>query len=141
MRTNFRMPDVYSFGLGGGSIVTAEPLRIGPQSVGYELTSKALAFGGTVLTASDIGLAAGLAAFGEALLHGLDSTFIQRCVDAIGQMIADSVDRMKMSAAPVPLIAVGGGSFLVPDALAGSRRSCALRTMPWRMPWGCYRAD
>ena len=43
VRTNFRMPDVYSFGLGGGSIVTAEPLRIGPQSVGYELTSKALA--------------------------------------------------------------------------------------------------
>ena len=37
----------------------------------------------------------------------------------IGQMIADSVDRMKMSAAPVPLIAVGGGSFLVPEALAG----------------------
>ena len=73
-----------------------------------------------VLTASDIGLAAGLAAFGEAhLLHGLDSTFIQRCVDAIEQMIADSVDRMKISAAPVPLIAVGGGSFLVPDALAG----------------------
>jgi N-methylhydantoinase A/oxoprolinase/acetone carboxylase beta subunit len=26
---------------------------------------------------------------------------------------------MKMSAAPVPLIAVGGGSFLVPDTLAG----------------------
>jgi N-methylhydantoinase A/oxoprolinase/acetone carboxylase beta subunit len=120
VRTNFRMPDVYSFGLGGGSIITSEPLRVGPQSVGYELTSKALAFGGTVLTASDIGLAAGLAAFGEIrLLYGLDSTFIQRCVDAIGQMIADSVDRMKISAAPVPLIAVGGGSFLVPDALAG----------------------
>jgi N-methylhydantoinase A/oxoprolinase/acetone carboxylase beta subunit len=120
VRTNFRMPDVYSFGLGGGSIITSEPLRVGPQSVGYELTSQAVAFGGTVLTASDIGLAAGLAAFGETrLLHGLDSTFIQRCVDAIGQMIADSVDRMKISAAPVPLIAVGGGSFLVPDALAG----------------------
>src|SRR4029434_9262380 len=53
------------------------------------------------------------------LLHGLDPPFIQRCVEAIGQMIADSVDRMKMSAAPVPLIAVGGGSFLVPDSLAG----------------------
>jgi N-methylhydantoinase A/oxoprolinase/acetone carboxylase beta subunit len=120
VRTNFRMPDVYSFGLGGGSLVTAEPLRIGPQSVGYELTSQALAFGGTVLTASDIGIAAGLAAFGEThLLYGLDPPFLQRCVEAIGQMIADSVDRMKMSAAPVPLIAVGGGSFLVPDALAG----------------------
>ena len=136
VRTNFRMPDVYSFGLGGGSIVTAEPLRIGPQSVGYELTSKALAFGGTVLTASDIGLAARLAAFGATdLLHGLDSTFIQRCVDAIGQMIADSVDRMKMSAAPVPLIAVGGGVswFRTPwRGLAGHAR----RTIKWRTPWG-----
>src|SRR5215471_18042556 len=94
VRTNFRMPDVYSFGLGGGSIVTPEPLRIGPQSVGYELTSKALAFGGTVLTASDIGIAAGLAAFGDVrLLHDLDPTFIRRCVDVIGQMIAESVDR------------------------------------------------
>ena len=91
--------------------------------MGYELTSKALAFGGTVLTASDIGLAAGLASFGEVhLLHDLDPTFIRRCVDVIGQMIAESVDRMKISAAPVPLIAVGGGSFLVPDALAGISR-------------------
>ena len=86
MRTNFRMPDVYSFGLGGGSIVTAEPLRIGPQSVGYELTSKALAFGGTVLTASDIGLAARLAAFWcDGFAPRSRLTFIQRCVDAIGR--------------------------------------------------------
>jgi N-methylhydantoinase A/oxoprolinase/acetone carboxylase beta subunit len=120
VRTNFRMPDVYSFGLGGGSIVTPEPMRIGPQSVGYELTSKALAFGGAVLTASDIGIAAGLATFGESgFLHGLDAAFVRRCVEAMGQMIADSVDRMKVSAAPVRLIAVGGGSFLVPDVLPG----------------------
>jgi N-methylhydantoinase A/oxoprolinase/acetone carboxylase beta subunit len=120
VRTNFRMPDVYSFGLGGGSIVTPEPLRIGPQSVGYALTSQALAFGGAVLTASDIGLAAGLMTFGEVrFLHGLDPILVQRCIDAMGRMIAESVDRMKISAAPVPLIAVGGGSFLVPDTLAG----------------------
>jgi N-methylhydantoinase A/oxoprolinase/acetone carboxylase beta subunit len=101
-------------------MVTTEPLRIGPQSLGYELTNKALAFGGTVLTASDIGIAAGLAAFGEGrFLYGLEPIFVRRCVDAMGQMIADSVDRMKISAAPVPLIAVGGGSFLVPAALAG----------------------
>jgi len=31
--TNFRMPDVLSFGLGGGSHVRANPLQIGPQSV------------------------------------------------------------------------------------------------------------
>jgi len=120
VRTNFRMPDVYSFGLGGGSMVTPEPLRVGPQSVGYALTSQALAFGGAVLTASDIGIAAGLATFGESrFLRGLDPTFVRRCVDEMERMITESVDRMKLSAAPVPLVAVGGGSFLVPEALAG----------------------
>ena len=38
VRTNFRMPDTLSIGLGGGSIVTQKPLKVGPQSVGYELT-------------------------------------------------------------------------------------------------------
>ena len=37
VRTNFRMPDVISFGLGGGSHVKPDPLQVGPQSVGYEL--------------------------------------------------------------------------------------------------------
>ena len=38
VRTNFRMPDIISFGLGGGSIVRPDgDLTIGPDSVGYEL--------------------------------------------------------------------------------------------------------
>ena len=45
VRTNFRMPDVYSFGLGGGSLVREDPLRVGPQSVGYRITEEALVFG------------------------------------------------------------------------------------------------
>ena len=123
VRTNFRMPDVYSFGLGGGSVTTSEPLRIGPLSVGYELTSKSLAFGGEVLTASDIGIAAGLAAFGEPQrLSTLDRTFVRQCLDKIGHMVYEGVDRMKISAAPVPLIAVGGGSFLVPANIPGVSR-------------------
>src|SRR4030042_219530 len=65
VRTNFRMPDVYSFGLGGGSIVSEEPLKIGPQSVGYELTTKGLVFGGSVLTATDLAVAGGLADIGD----------------------------------------------------------------------------
>jgi N-methylhydantoinase A/oxoprolinase/acetone carboxylase beta subunit len=120
VRTNFRMPDVYSFGLGGGSIVTPEPLQVGPQSVGYELLHRGLAFGGDTLTASDIGIAAGLAAFGEKrYLEGLDEVFVQRCMIEIGRMIHEGLDRMKISAAPVPLIAVGGGSFLVPSTIPG----------------------
>jgi N-methylhydantoinase A/oxoprolinase/acetone carboxylase beta subunit len=123
VRTNFRMPDVYSFGLGGGSIVTLEPLRIGPQSVGYNLTTQGMAFGGGTLTASDIGIAAGRAAFGQRrYLEHLDDDLVNRCMEAIGRMVYEGVDRMKVSAEPVPLIAVGGGSFLVPDTLAGITR-------------------
>jgi N-methylhydantoinase A/oxoprolinase/acetone carboxylase beta subunit len=33
--------------------------------------------------------------------------------------IEDAIDRMKTEAGDVPLIAVGGGAFLVPDRLAG----------------------
>src|SRR5438477_358153 len=42
VRTNFRMPDVLSFGLGGGSLVreAGQGVRIGPDSVGYELTTR-----------------------------------------------------------------------------------------------------
>ena len=61
VRTNFRMPDVLSFGLGGGSHVRPEPLQIGPRSVGYEITQRALVFGGSELTTTDIAVAAGLA--------------------------------------------------------------------------------
>lgn len=52
VRTNFRMPDVISIGLGGGSIVRVRPdgsVTVGPDSVGYELTEKAMVFGGPVI--------------------------------------------------------------------------------------------
>ncbi len=45
VRTNFRMPDVISIGLGGGSIVRQHEdgtVTVGPDSVGYRITEKAL---------------------------------------------------------------------------------------------------
>jgi N-methylhydantoinase A/oxoprolinase/acetone carboxylase beta subunit len=54
VRTLFRMPDLFSFGLGGGSLVCEDPLAIGPRSVGFRLTERARIFGGPDLTASDI---------------------------------------------------------------------------------------
>src|SRR5918997_1708799 len=78
VRTNFRMPDVYSFGLGGGSLVQTEPLRIGPRSVGYRITEQALVFGGDTLTATDIAVAAGVAAIGDpALVASLDRMMVR----------------------------------------------------------------
>ena len=121
VRTNFRMPDVYSFGLGGGSLVQRDPLTVGPQSVGYELTSKALIFGGDVLTTSDIAVAAGVADFGDRkrVAH-LDGAFVQAALDRIQTMVEEAVDRMKTSAAPIPVILVGGGSVLISRTVQGA---------------------
>lgn len=121
VRTNFRMPDVYSIGLGGGSIVQAEPLAVGPRSVGYEITTKAHIFGGEQLTASDIAVAAGLADFGDSSkLTDLDSNLVEAAVQRIQDMVAETVDRMKTSAIALPVIVVGGGSILVRDQVEGA---------------------
>lgn len=88
VRTNFRMPDVFSIGLGGGSIAADDSPapRVGPQSVGFDLTRRARVFGGDVITATDLAAAA---------------------------------DRSRVSPAPLPVIAVGGGSILMPKTLGG----------------------
>ena len=67
VRTNFSMPDVISFGLGGGSIIDSKKPSVGPQSVGHELTNKAKVFGGDVLTASDVAVSYGRCNIGTTL--------------------------------------------------------------------------
>src|SRR5881396_1034928 len=54
VRTLFRMPDLLSLGLGGGSLVGDDPLRVGPRSVGYRLVDESRVFGGGTLTATDV---------------------------------------------------------------------------------------
>ncbi len=121
VRTNFRMPDVYSFGLGGGSLVQHEPLQIGPRSVGYRITEQALVFGGHTLTTTDIAVAAGVAEIGDAsLVRQLDPLLVRESMARIKQMTDAAVDRMKTSAEPVPVIVVGGGSILIAFDVAGA---------------------
>ena len=124
VRTLFRMPDLLSLGLGGGSQVHDEPpgqtARVGPESVGYRLTERALVFGGPDLTATDIGVAAGLIDLGDPTrVAALPGARVAAALARIHAMIEEGVDRMKTDAADVPLIAVGGGCFLVPARLAG----------------------
>jgi N-methylhydantoinase A/oxoprolinase/acetone carboxylase beta subunit len=126
VRTLFRMPDLLSLGLGGGTMVSTaavktEPsLTIGPASVGYRLTEQALVFGGGVLTVTDIAVAAGLIDLGDrARVAALPAALVDGALARIRTMIEEGVDRMKTDAGETPLIAVGGGSFLVPPRLAG----------------------
>lgn len=120
VRTLFRMPDVMSLALGGGTLIARDPLKIGPESTGYELTRRALVFGGTELTGTDIGVAAGLVQLGEiARVADLPRAFVTETMTRIHAMIEDAIDRMKTEAADIPVIAVGGGGFLVPDKMKG----------------------
>ena len=121
VRTNFRMPDVLSFGLGGGSHVRTDPLEVGPQSVGYEITSRALVFGGNELTATDIAVAAGLADIGDRCrVAFVDRLTVEAVLHRIWEMVEVSVDRMKTAAGDVPVVLVGGGIILVGDTLNGA---------------------
>ncbi|MFO7550697.1 MAG: hydantoinase/oxoprolinase family protein [Haliea sp.] len=124
VRTNFRMPDILSIGLGGGSIVRQDQngeITIGPDSVGYQLTSEALIFGGNTLTTSDIAVAAGRFQLGDPeLVAHLDKDLVRQAEDKIHTMVESAIDRMKTSRRDVPVILVGGGSILVSRDLKGA---------------------
>ncbi|WP_027686375.1 hydantoinase/oxoprolinase N-terminal domain-containing protein [Rhizobium leguminosarum] len=123
VRTNFRMPDVLAIGLGGGSIVRDDGARIGPDSVGYEITSRALIFGGDTLTTTDIIVAAGLEDIGDrSRVAHIPARTIKTALDTIHRMADEAVDRMKTSAEPLPVILVGGGSILISRDLPSASR-------------------
>ena len=123
VRTLFRMPDLFSIGLGGGSIVQAggtQAVQVGPRSVGYRLTREALVFGGKTLTATDAAVAAGMVEIGDTKTVAKVPRGVAKAVlDIAKARLEDAIDRMKTEAGDVLLIAVGGGAFLVPDKLAG----------------------
>jgi N-methylhydantoinase A/oxoprolinase/acetone carboxylase beta subunit len=122
VKTNFRMPDILSIGLGGGTrIVELDGnFKVGPESVGYEITKKALVFGGEVLTASDIVTRLGHAFQDKAMqVAHLSMEFCHKVYETMTEMLEDAIDQMKTSSIEVPLILSGGGSIIVSDSLKG----------------------
>ncbi|MFB5190616.1 hydantoinase/oxoprolinase family protein [Alicyclobacillus fastidiosus] len=120
VRTNFRMPDLYSIGLGGGSRVAEVDgkVQVGPKSVGYRIVQEGRAFGGDTTTFTDVVVSLGKAKVGthpvelpEELAHSAYEVAIDKTAEAI--------DRMKTSAEATPLILVGGGSVLLPSEFEG----------------------
>lgn len=123
VRTFFRMPDLISIGLGGGTIVDATAKTIGPASVGFRLMQEALVFGGKTTTLTDIAVAAGLIDLGErAKVSHLPSRLIRETLERTKARVTEYADRLKTEAANTALIAVGGGAFLIPDAIEGISR-------------------
>jgi N-methylhydantoinase A/oxoprolinase/acetone carboxylase beta subunit len=125
VQTNFRMPDLFSVGLGGGSIVRPDGdsrVRIGPDSVGYAITKEALCFGGSTLTMTDVAVARGMANVGERDQVEVAQQTVEAAYERGVAMFEEAVDRMKTSAEEVPVIAVGGGSILLPEEIPGVSR-------------------
>lgn len=120
VRTNFRMPDLIALGLGGGSRVRSSngKVSVGPDSVGYRIVEEAQVFGGEVLTFTDVAVAQGMAEIGHRSPTVHAELSRAAYAEAI-RMVEEGIDRIKTSAEPVPLLAVGGGSALLPDKLVG----------------------
>lgn len=128
IRTNFRMPDLVSIGLGGGSLVReeGEELFIGPESVGYHIRNEALCFGGNTLTATDVAVAAGTAGTEDIgdpeNVTGISKELQERVREKTRLLLEELVDKMKTAAGDVPLVAVGGGSILIPERISGASK-------------------
>lgn len=126
VRTNFRMPDIVSIGLGGGSIVRKTPdghVTVGPDSVGYKITDQAMVFGGSVMTATDVAVRLGMADIGDAsLAASIDEGLAREALAVMRSMVEDSIDAMKISNEDIEVVLVGGGAIILPQELAGTSR-------------------
>lgn len=132
VRTNFRMPDILAIGLGGGTRIHLDPahyedetlapgnLQVGPDSVAFRLIEEGMLFGGRTLTASDIALAAGDVSFGDRdRLPAFSAEVLLAVRGRFRAMLEEGVDRIKTARGDVTVLAVGGGSFLIPEGLKG----------------------
>lgn len=117
VQTNFPMPDVLSVGLGGGTLVNAATGQVGPDSVGHRLLQEGIVFGGDTLTASDVAVTSGRAAMGDSPPPELKNA--KALLDRMDAIVADAVAQCRTSSEEIPVLAVGGGSVLLPDVIDG----------------------
>lgn len=118
VRTNFRMPDLLSVGIGGGSLVDPANGSVGPQSVGFRLTEQALIFGGDTLTLTDIAVAAGRIDLGErARVAHIGADIIAQVDDHLRNRLSRLLENYERSGRHMPIILVGGGAPLIENLL------------------------
>ena len=119
VRTNFRMPDLCSTGVGGGSLIDPATGAVGPQSVGFRLTEDALVFGGATLTLTDIAVAAGRVEIGErAPVRHLSSHLIAAVDAHLRERFARLLENFEPIGQRPPVVLVGGGAPLVTHLFA-----------------------
>ncbi len=121
---NFSAPLTRSCALGGGSKILVDAnneIKVGPESVGYQLNKEAIIFGGKTLTVTDIAVAKGRLKLGNpAFLKTINPLIIDKADEFIHAKLIEMVDLIlpfAKSSHPLPLILVGGGAYLFDQQL------------------------
>ncbi|EEH43923.1 uncharacterized protein PADG_00212 [Paracoccidioides brasiliensis Pb18] len=121
IKVNLEVLQVESIGLGGGSLVRengdGKSMLVGPESVGHKITTKALCFGGTIPTATDIAVLSGASVGTTNPI--LPQPLVHKARSRIKLMLENLIDKSKTSPEPCTVILVGGGAVLCPDHLEG----------------------
>lgn len=123
VHTNFRMPDMISIGVAGGTIVSKEEdkITVGPESVGYKITEESIIFGGNILTLTDVSAKLNnIFPDKEEMISKLDYNYCEKIQQLVMDKIENSIDQMKTNRIDVPVILTGGGSIIVSDEINGA---------------------
>lgn len=119
VRVNFSAPDLLSIALGGGSHVCAKSSKIGPLSVGRQLQQKALCFGGSHVTFTDLAIGLGHLSIPGVSIdclknhpNMLSQKQCQMLYSQAEQHIELLVNQMRGRHQNLPCVFVGGGSRL-----------------------------
>ncbi len=128
VRTSFMMPDFVAIGVAGGSIVRRVDGKVivGPESVGHEIVKKGIAWGGDVITSTDVALALGKMSIDdpncdpERAKKLIQRSLAEEAYNYIVKAVEEAIDRVKTKPDPMPVIIVGGGSAMLPRKLEGA---------------------
>ncbi|SNR65527.1 Hydantoinase/oxoprolinase [Haloechinothrix alba] len=122
VRTNFRMPDLNSIAVGGGTKIAqdGDGIKVGPESVGHRLVTESLVFGGASPTLSDAAVSAERAEMGKRDLLADTAVDLAGALRIADERVAIAIDQMKTTRGEARVIAVGGGSVVLPPELEGA---------------------
>lgn len=120
VRTLFRMPELISIGLGGGTLIKNNPVSVGPESVGHNLVNEALVYGGNMMTLTDFAVASNLIELGDVKkVLNLSKDLLNSINNIIYKKLYENFEKIRIDSTPLPLIIVGGGSMLAPKSIQG----------------------
>ncbi len=121
--TNFRMPDVVTIPLGGGTVIRRIDNRVvlGPDSVGKDIRRRALIFGGDVPTLTDAAVLAGRMDLGDPALAAPHADLLREALALSDEALAAALEQTKTSRVVEDVVVVGGGRPLFPpDGVVGT---------------------